>query len=165
MENRKVGYLIIGMAVVIGVVVFLFNSALRTIVATSCSHGLTCPMYGDIKTQTMISLVLIGAIVVIGLVLIFNKEKERIIIRTKKIKDEVSEKIKEDREKNIHILDSEEKKLYQILIDSNGAIFQSDLVEKSGFDKVKVTRLLDRLEGKQLIERKRRGMTNVVVSK
>ena len=46
---------------------------------------------------------------------------------------------------------------------SNGTIFQSDLVEKSDFSKVKVSRILDKLEGRQLIERKRRGMTNVVV--
>ena len=44
-------------------------------------------------------------------------------------------------------------------------IFQSDLVEKTEFDKVKVSRILDKLEGRQLIERKRRGMTNVVVLK
>ena len=42
-------------------------------------------------------------------------------------------------------------------------MFQSDIAEKTGFDKVKVTRVLDRLEGKQLIERKRRGMTNIVI--
>ena len=49
--------------------------------------------------------------------------------------------------------------------DAQGTIFQPDLADKTGFSKVKVTRILDRLEGKQLIERKRRGMTNVVVLK
>jgi hypothetical protein len=47
--------------------------------------------------------------------------------------------------------------------EAEGTIFQSDLVEKTGFTKVKVTRLLDKLEGKGIIERKRRGMTNVVL--
>jgi uncharacterized membrane protein len=36
-------------------------------------------------------------------------------------------------------------------------------MEKLGVGKVGITRLLDKLEAKQLIERKRRGMNNVVV--
>ncbi len=164
MENRKVGYLIIGMAVVIGIIVLLFNNALKSIVTTTCSHGPACSMYGNIRTQTTISLVLIGVIVIIGLVLVFNKEKERIIVRTRKIKDEFAEKVKEEKEENLKLLDREEKIIYQILM-KEGSIFQADIVEKSGFNKVKVTRILDKLEGKQLIERKRRGMTNIVVSK
>ncbi|MFH0831525.1 MAG: MarR family transcriptional regulator [archaeon] len=164
MENRKVGYLIIGMAFVIGVVVFLFNNALKTIVMATCIHGTTCPMYGDIKTQTIISLVLIGAILIIGLVLIFNKEKERIIVKIKKIKNEFAEKLKEDKEKNLKFLNREEKAVYGILM-KEGSMFQADIVDKSGFSKVKVTRILDRLEGKQLIERKRRGMSNIVILK
>jgi uncharacterized membrane protein len=164
MENRKVGYLIVGMAVVIGVIVFLFNNALRAIVASSCSHGPTCPMYGDIRTQTIISSILIGAIIIIGLVLIFNKEKERIIVRTKKIKDELAEKLKAEKEKNLKLLNKEEKAVYGILMKEK-SMFQADLVEKSGFSKVKVTRILDRLEGKQMIERKRRGMNNIVILK
>lgn len=164
MENRKVGYLIIGMAIVIGIIVFLFNNALKTIVTTTCTHGPACPMYGDINTQTIIGLVLIGVIVLIGLVLIFSKEKERIVIRTKKIRDELAEKLKEKKEENLKLLGKEEKTVYGILM-KEGSMFQADLVEKSGFDKVKVTRILDRLEGRQLIERKRRGMSNIVVLK
>lgn len=164
MENRKVGYLIIGMAIVIGIIVLLFNNALRSIVTATCSHGPTCSMYGNINTQTAVSLFLIGIIVIIGLVFIFNKEKEKIIVRTKKIKDEFAEKVKEKKEENLKLLDREEKIIYQILM-KEGSIFQAGLAEKSGFNKVKVTRVLDRLEGKQLIERKRRGMTNIVVSK
>ena len=57
----------------------------------------------------------------------------------------------------------EEKKLYELTEEAGGAIFQADLVEKSGFSKVKVSRILDKLEGRGLIERKRRGMTNMVI--
>ena len=39
----------------------------------------------------------------------------------------------------------------------------ADLIEKTGFGKAKMTRIIDRLEGKGFVERKRRGMTNVVV--
>jgi len=45
------------------------------------------------------------------------------------------------------------------------AMFQSSLMEKMEIGKVKATRLLDKLEAKQIIERKRRGMNNIVVLK
>lgn len=162
MENKKVGYLIIGMAIVIGIIVLLFNNALKNIVTATCPHGPACSMYGNIKTQTIVSLVLIGAILIIGLVLVFSKEKERIIVRTKKIKDELAEKLKQEKEKNLKLLDKEEKVIYGIIIKEK-SMFQADLVDKSGFSKVKVTRILNRLEGKNLIERKRRGMNNIVI--
>lgn len=160
MKNKNVGYLIIGLALVIGVIVFLFNNALTTIVDTSCSHGPTCPMYGTIRTQTYVGGALIALIIAIGLFFIFSKEETRIITKTKRV-------IVEEKRKPIDYskLDAEEKNLIKNLEDAKGTMFQSDLVEKSGFDKVKVTRILDRLEGKQIIERKRRGMTNIVILK
>lgn len=162
MENRKVGYLVIGMAIIIGVIVLLFNNALRSIVASTCVHGPSCSMYGNIRIQTIISLVLIGAIIIIGLVLVFSKEKERVIVRTRRIKDELVEKLREEKKKNLKLLDKEEKVVYGILI-KEGSMFQADLVDKSGFGKVKVTRILDKLENKNIIERKRRGMNNIVI--
>ena len=63
------------------------------------------------------------------------------------------------------ILPSDEKKIYSIVVDSQGFVFQNDLIEKSGLNKVTVTRLLDKLEGKSLVERRRRGMSNVIVLK
>ncbi|MDI6720834.1 MAG: hypothetical protein QMD85_00485 [Candidatus Aenigmarchaeota archaeon] len=59
-------------------------------------------------------------------------------------------------------LSPDEKKIFE-LVSSSGVIFQSELVEKSGLGKVRVTRILDRLEAKCIVERKRRGMTNVVM--
>ena len=57
----------------------------------------------------------------------------------------------------------EEKKIFEAIIDSGGSMLQSDLVSKTNLNKVKVTRTLDRLEGRNLIERRRRGMSNVVI--
>ena len=68
-------------------------------------------------------------------------------------------------EKVLKDLDHDEEAIFGSVIDEKGSIFQSALVEKTGMTKVKVTRLLDKLEGKGLIERKRRGMTNIVVIK
>lgn len=60
-------------------------------------------------------------------------------------------------------LEGDERDVMNSVIGENGMIFQSALMERTGLSKVKITRVLDRLENKRLIERKRRGMTNVVV--
>ncbi len=158
MENKQVGWLIIGIAVVIAVIVFIFNSALRTIIDASCTHGPECTMYTGIETQTGISLAIIGVIVIIGLVIMFSKPKEKIVV--KKVKEQVEVKRKPV---DLSKLDKQEKVVVKIIEEADGTIFQSELVEKSGFSKVKVSRILDKLEGRGIIERKRRGMTNVVV--
>jgi uncharacterized membrane protein len=162
MKNKNVGFLIVGIAIVIAIIVAIFNFGMRSIVAESCAHGPECSMYGTIALQTWISLAIAGLVAVIGLFLIFSKEEKEIVVKKVKIKETVPEKkVKVDYSK----LDKDEKVVMRLVEENEGTIFQSDLVEKTDFSKVKVTRLLDRLEGRQLIERKRRGMTNVVVLK
>jgi hypothetical protein len=162
MKNKNVGFLIIGIAVIIGIIIGIFNFGLRSIVVESCSHGPECSMYGTIAIQTWISLAIAGLVAVIGLFLIFSKEEKEIVVKKVREKIEVEKKAKPiDYSK----LDKDEKIIMKAVEEAQGTIFQSDLVDKTGFSKVKVTRILDRLEGRQFIERKRRGMTNVVVKK
>ncbi len=162
MKNKNVGFLITGIAIIIGIIVLIFNLGMRKIVAQSCGHGTSCSMYGTITLQTWISLAIAALVLVIGLFLIYSKEEKEIIVKKVKQKVEVEKKRKPiDYSK----LTKEEKNIVKIVEEAEGTIFQSDLVEKSGFSKVKVSRILDKLEGRQLIERKRRGMTNVVVLK
>lgn len=163
MRNKNVGFLITGISVIIGIIIYLFNSGMKEIVSTSCSHGPTCPMYGTISTQTTISLVITGLIFLIGLFFIFSKENEKIII--KKIKNKETITPKKVNKKFLETLNNEEKQVANIILESGGAIYQSDLVEKSNLNKVKVTRILDSLEAKNLVERKRRGMANIVLLK
>ena len=53
----------------------------------------------------------------------------------------------------------------ELLLHGQGSAYQSDLIKETQLTKVKITRILDHLEGKQLIERKRRGMTNIIILK
>ncbi len=159
MKNKNVGYLILGIAIVIGIIILIFNMGLKKIVEQTCVHGPSCTMYDTIKTQTYLSLAIAGIILVIGLFLIFSKESEKVILKTQ-IKT-----VKERRKINSENLDSEERKIVKILQEENGAIFQRTLMEKLNIGKVGMTRLLDKLEAKQVIERKRRGMNNIVVLK
>jgi len=151
-----VGWLIIGIAIVMIIIVLIFNAAITNIAGATCSHGSGCTMYDTIKTQTWISLSIVGIIIVIGLFIMFMKPKERIVVK----------KVKEKKKRlNLNGLDKDEKSVIDLLRKEGNAVFQADLMEKLEIGKVKTTRLLDKLESKQLIERKRRGMNNIVVLK
>ena len=150
------GFLIIGIAIVVGIIVLIFNMGLKNIVDVTCSHGESCTMFDTIATQTYLSLTIAGVILIIGLFLIFSKESERIIV--KKVKERVRAK-----KLDLSGLDADEKKVVKLLQGENGAIFQRTLMETLDLGKVKTTRLLDKLEAKQIVERKRRGMNNIVV--
>lgn len=156
MENKHVGLLVIGIAVLLVVIIFLFQTALKEIIVTGCGeeHSQICPMNQTVNQQTYLALGIVGLLVVIGLILMFTKPKEKIIV--KKIKEK---KKKIDKSK----LDKDEKRVINLLEEENGTMFQATLKEKLEVGKVKLTRLLDKLEAKQLIERKRRGMNNIVV--
>lgn len=162
MDNKKAGYLLLGAVALIMIIIYLFNSALQDIVAESCSavgHGDSCPMYDTITRQTILSLVIAGLVVLVALYLIFSKPEKEVIVKTKTI-----EKKKEQKNYDVSHLKEDEKKVFSI-IKENKAVFQADLIEKTGFGKAKMSRIIDRLEGHKFVERKRRGMTNVVVLK
>ena len=76
-----------------------------------------------------------------------------------------SESEKKDWEQIMKTLDGDEKIIYEIIFSEEGIMYQSDLVGKTGFPKAKVTRCLDALENKKLVERKRKGMGNLVLLK
>ena len=164
MKNRIVGTIIIIIAIFIGLIIYLFNRALTEIVSSSCTHGPSCPMWGSIEFQTNISLIILIFVLGIGIYLFFKQEETIVKIKKIKTKNEKSIK-KEDYQNILSQLKNEEKNIFQIIVNEGGGIFQSDLVEKSNLSKVKVSRILDKLEAKNLIERKRRGMTNFVVIK
>lgn len=162
MKNRVVGYLIIGIALLIGLIIFLFNRAMTDIVNSSCSHGASCPMWGTINFQTNVSIAIMAFIMLIGVFLVFFGEDEKVIVKIRRMKET---KPKKDYKKTLSTLLLDDRKIFESIINSKGNLMQSTLVRTSGFGKVKVTRILNRLESRGLIERKRKGMSNVVILK
>jgi DNA-binding response OmpR family regulator/DNA-binding transcriptional ArsR family regulator len=71
-------------------------------------------------------------------------------------------KDKEKQERVLKMLRDEEKRIIELVINSGGEMYQSKLIESTGLSSAKVTRLLDKLESKGLVERKRDGMSNVI---
>ncbi len=90
----------------------------------------------------------------IGLFLIFAKEGERVVVKRVRA-----------RAKRVDLrgLDVSERKVVSILKREGGAFFQKSLMEELGVGKVKMTRMMDKLEAKGIVERKRRGMNNIIV--
>ena len=158
MKNKNVGFLVIGIAVVIVAIILIFNVGMRDIVSQTCTHGPDCSMYDTIKLQTGISLSIAGLILVLGLFLLFSKPEERLVEKL------VIKKVKEKKKKiDLSKLEDDEKKVIEILQREKGGMFQRSIMEELEWGKVKITRMLDKLESKGLVERKRRGMNNMVV--
>jgi hypothetical protein len=166
MRNRIVGIMVIGIALIIGFIIYSFNQAMASIVNTSCSHGPSCPMWGTINFQTNMSAVIMAIVLLVGLYLVFFGQEEKIITRIRKVSLQAApKKITRDGYRDIlKTLGSDERAVLSKVIDSNGTELQSALVSDS-LSKVRVTRAIDKLEGRGIVERKRRGMTNVVVLK
>jgi len=84
-----------------------------------------------------------------------DKSAGRLVLEERKRRwREVAKTLKED-----------EKKVYHAIIEADGIIEQSKLPEKTGISKAGISRALDLLESKGLVERKRRGMGNIVLLK
>ncbi len=71
----------------------------------------------------------------------------------------------EEKEYDISSLSDEEKKVFLFIKAHKGGVYQSHIVKEFNLSKVQTTCLLDKLEGSGLVERKRRGMTNIVILK
>ena len=63
----------------------------------------------------------------------------------------------------LRLLDGDKRKVFNEIVESRGEILQSDLHAQTGFARAKITRILDYLELKGLIVRKRFGMTNKII--
>lgn len=121
----------------------------------TCLHATS-----DIIFYSFIGLAIVLA--AIGLyLLVKKKEPKKAVIKRIQNVNNSDEKIAEAPK----TLRPETKSIFDIVVGSNGAILQGELVAKSGMDKVKVSRILDKLEMLGLIERRRHGMSNLVVLK
>ena len=77
------------------------------------------------------------------------------ILNDRKVKwTEVSRTLKDD-----------QVKVYQAILDVGGLVSQRELVEKTTLSKATVSRALDLLESRGLVEKRRRGMSNMILLK
>jgi uncharacterized membrane protein len=156
-----IGLVLIILSILLFIIMYNFSKATLELIDSehggSCMTYETCP-HVAVLNQAYLGYILSAAIFIIGLFLVFFGEKPE--------KAEANENEKKNKlDESLKTLTGDEKTVYEKIMASGGVIFQSDLVEKSGFPKAKVSRILDRMEAGGLVERKRRGMANAIVLK
>ena len=158
-DLKKVGVILIAISIVLFVALYMINSLiiqLRLELHETCPlPPESCPYKGSVPTEMLGAFVIDTMIGIFGLSLIITStHAEGVTVKGKR-------KIKE----NVKSLQNDEKKVYDLIVNAEGFIFQNDLIEKTGYSKVKISRILDKLEVKGIIERRRRGMANIIVLK
>lgn len=156
-NTRYVGALLIILSIVLFLIMYNFSQTMLEIIDSgelgSCQSYETCP-HVMILNQAYLGYFLALVIFIVGVfLLIFGGRPEKV------------EGNKRKWESVLKTLSGDERDVYDKIIASEGVIFQSELVEQTGFPKAKVSRILDKMEARGLLERKRRGMTNAVVLK
>ncbi len=148
MEIRYLGIAVMALSLLMAYTVYSISSGLISSIdmSDSCSSVSTCPHVTALN-QSYVGYIGSAIMFIIGLMIFLKAGPSS------------------RRRPEPGNLQPDEKKVYGLIQDAGGMIFQSELVEKSGFPKARVTRLLDRLESKDVLERRRRGMTNAVMLK
>lgn len=160
-RNRQIGYGLAALAIILLLTLSLVkndvdkqDAFLCEVVSKDPSFNMEdCPAHKDNTSWLIIAAFGVSFIILgTGVYLLFMPEKQ------------AEQKI-EPKEVDESQLDEEEKRFYALLKGGNGSKYQTDIIRETGYSKVKVTRILDRLESKGIIERRRRGMTNVIFLK
>ena len=166
-ENKTMLGIIAIVLLLLAVTVFFYNRTLNDLAANSCTDAAVCPHEKIVETQNIVIAALL--IVIIGMAgwlaySAYSKKSDGKEETTEAAGTITKERYK-PRKVDASALDDEEKKVLAFLQQRRGSVFQSELQVHTGFSKVKVSRLLDKMEQKGIIERKRRGMANLVVLK
>ena len=154
--------LIVGLSAINFVILLSVSLGYASIIHSLCASPY-CTIFTHIPTESYIGLGLLSALFVLGIHFSFNLKSEK----QEKVPETTLQKNKIIKNKTIIPtgLRTEEKIIFEEIVNNDGSVFQSKLVDATGFSKVKVSRILDKLEVRDLVERRRRGMSNIVVLK
>ena len=168
MENKSLGIILIVACVLIGIIIFAFNSALVKQAEASCScteiqdNGF-CPMEQTTPWQTYFGIIVVSAIAALGIYLIFFEKSQKAIISTLEKQKHIQI---EDEKFDILLigLNEAEKKVIGAVREQDG-ITQQTLRLRTDLHKSKLSIVLDSLEKKGLVKRVAKGKTNQVFLK
>jgi len=168
MDNKKIGILLISVCFILGFIIFTFNHALNTQTEAACSCTEMsnlgyCPHKSTTSWQTYLGIILISGMTALGIYLIFFDKSQKDIAQILKKQKHIQ--IQEEKFSILlKGLDEDEKKIIKAVKDQEG-VTQQTLRLRTGLHKSKLSILLDRLEKKDLIARKKKGKTNQVFLK
>lgn len=163
MERKTLGQVLLAAGVIAAILLILLKIQTDTQGSFLCElverdPMLTmaeCPAHGSpVEWMLLVLFAISVAVALVGVHLLRAPESH---------KTEKLDKKPESKSYDLARLSEEEKKIHDLLTANDNSMYQSDLIKETGFSKVKMSRLLDKMYAKGLIERKRRGMTNVVI--
>ena len=158
LTNRNLGAILVAVAIVLFVLLVAIKLKFDSMAEVQCTDN-NCPFHDQTSTWLVFAGLGVSALLIAsGVFLLFgNRHQEE--------NDAISltSRGKELAPVDVSQLEEEEKQVYDVLKEKGGSLFQGDMIKETGFSKVKITRILDRLEQKNVVERKRRGMSNLVV--
>lgn len=163
LSNRHLGLLLIGFSLLLVIFLSFLKSDMDKKDTFTCEmvhenpslDMSQCPVHTSNTSWFLTAAFAFGFLLMgIGLYMLFGQEKKENVGK---------QEIVEKQFLNVDKLDEEERKVYDLLKIHDGSLYQSDIVKETRFSKVRTTRILDKLESKKIIERKRRGMTNIII--
>lgn len=150
-NNRKLGIILITLSLIIGgIFIYYISNLTQKSEELGCFNNQECLAVERGLSISHVAIGIFSFIFALGFYLLFFN-KERFI---------------EQKDYDLTKLNLEEKSVFHFIKENREkGIYQSNIVERFNFPKSKVTRILDKLEARQVIERKRRGMTNLIFLK
>lgn len=154
----------------------LLNPAPLVIWSTGVDYVIQSEPIGSVFTLTDVAIIIFASLMVCGsgLYLLFYEQVHGVQTVPVRPRDEPDNEIPhisplEERKKKweavLPTLKEDQQLIYQTILDADGIIPQSDIVEKTALSKSNVSRSLDLLESMGLIEKRRRGMGNIILLK
>ncbi len=176
---RMIGSVLIGLAIILIFILSFVKLDIDKEQAFLCNTvhsdpelSQSCPVHeSNVSWLMTISFVLAAIVLISGVYLLFmpalhsRKDKESIEVSKENINKDIKSERLDFKEVDVSKLDEDEKIIYDLLKRNNGSMYQSDIIKETQYSKVKTTRLLDKLHSRGIVDRQRRGMTNIVVLK
>ena len=174
MQNKTIGTILIVISIIVIILLFFFKEKftstippMSTNTAEPCAHQ----KLADILPYFYISITFLVVVMLLGLYIIFYKDKEKKAVEdyqdkiTKRLEDIKKNDIKEDKfEVFLSALDEDEKKVVRAIREQDG-ITQATLRIRTGLSKTKLSFILSDLEKKEILTKVAKGRTNQVFLK
>ncbi|MBI5354921.1 MAG: hypothetical protein HZB68_00515 [Candidatus Aenigmarchaeota archaeon] len=157
-NQRSAGYLIVSLSVVLLIIVALIKVSSDHREALICEAVHVTPSLNPSICPAHRSVVSWLTIAAFGVSFLFLGSGVYMISPTEAKK-------RQFKEIDTSSLDDEEKKVYEALKKGGGSAYQGDLIKGTSMSKVQISRVLDKMETKGILERRRRGMANIVFLK
>ena len=148
MENRKLINLWLVMGIVMGFLSVLF------FVSVYLNNKVLCDLSCRARNEVQIALVLLSLVGMFVGSLTYYFISEKYEKKIGKIRKEVKSIMK--------FLDRDQRKIVEFLIKNGFSALQSDIVTKTGFTRVQVSRILKEMYRKKIINKEKHGMTNKI---